>query len=68
MPHYRIYVLDRGKCVISHIDVDCDTDREACVVAESLLEPDGHVEVWNDTQHVRVASIHKAPGGSRPLH
>jgi len=68
MPHYRIYVLDRDKCVISHIDVDCDTDREACVVAESLLEPDRYVEVWNDTQRVRVASIHNAPGGSRPLH
>jgi len=61
MPHYCIYVLDRHKCVISHIGVACDTYRLACVVAESLLEPGAQVEVWNDTRHLRVASIAKAP-------
>lgn len=67
MAYYRIYVLNGDKHVINRTFADCETDREACVLAESLLEPGVQVEVWNGTRHVRVASLPSLPGTPRPL-
>jgi len=60
MARYRIYLRDRNELIVSHADADCDTDREACVLAEHLIERDGQAEVWAGLRRVRPLGLSTA--------
>jgi len=42
MARYRIYLRDIDEQIISH----GDTDHEACIIAESLIEPGQQAKIW----------------------
>jgi len=60
MARYRIYLRDRNELIVSHADADCDTDREACALAEHLIERDGQAEVWAGLRRVRPLGLSTA--------
>lgn len=57
MACYRIYAMDSNNQLVSDISAECRDDREACVLAESLLKPGAQAEVWKGTKLVRVLSL-----------
>jgi len=60
MAWYRIYLRDSDEHIIGHATADCASDREACMVAESLIEPGKQAEVWNGLRHVWLVGISMA--------
>jgi len=54
---YRIYLRDTDEQIISHGDTDCATDREACMIAESLIEPGEQAEVWDGMRRVYLIGV-----------
>lgn len=52
LAQYRIYLKNNDEQIITHANADCASDREACMVAESLIEPGEQVEVWNGLRRV----------------
>ena len=57
MARYRIYLRDKDGVIMSHADSECASDREACMVAGSLIEPGEQAEVWNGLRRVRLIGI-----------
>ena len=57
MACYRIYAMDSDDQPVSDTSAECCNDREACVLAESLLTPGAQAEVWKGTKLVRVLSL-----------
>ena len=64
MIRYRIYLRDAEGRIGSHADADCASDREACIVAESLIEPGEQAEVWQGVRRVQLIGLSK--GKERP--
>lgn len=52
MARYRIYLRDHDEQIITHAHADCASDREAYMVAESLVEPGEQAEVWDGLRRV----------------
>ena len=52
MVRYRIYLRDAEGRIMSHTDADCASDREACVLAKSLIKPGEQAEVWRGVRRV----------------
>ena len=72
MACYRINVVASRNGVVSSSDLTCATEREACVVAESMLEPGLRAEIWTVGERVRVVTVHRtatrpALANSRPF-
>ncbi len=42
---------------MSHADSDCDNDREACMIAENLIEGGEQAEVWQGTRRVQLIGL-----------
>jgi len=57
MVWYRIYIRDSNDVIIRRGDVNCSSDREACIVAESLIGPGKQAEVWDGTRRVSLISL-----------
>lgn len=64
MARYRIYLRDAEGRIKSHADVDCASDLEACIVAESLIGPGEQAEVWHSVRRVQLIGLSK--GTERP--
>ncbi len=60
MVRYRIYLRDAEGQIMSHADADCASDREACVIAESLIEPGEQAEVWHSVRRVQLIGLSKS--------
>ena len=61
MPKYRLSSIDYDGDLQSSLVIEADTDREACEIAEDLLEEThpAAVEVWNALRLVhRAANTH----------
>lgn len=43
--------------IIRRGDVKCSSDREACIVAESMIGPGKQVEVWDGTRRVSLIGL-----------
>lgn len=69
MTRYRLYLRDADEQIISHGDTDRATDREARMMAESLLAPGEPVEVWDGMRRVHLIGVtgtakrHQSPLG-----
>lgn len=64
MVGYRCYILDADNHIVQAHDLDCATDAEAELTAESLLARDpyhGAVEVWKATKRVMKLERDAAP-------
>jgi len=59
MARYRIYLRDAEGRIMSSADSDFASDHEACVIAESLVEPGEHAEVWQGTRRVQLVGLSK---------
>jgi len=46
--------LNHGDQGMSHAKADCASDREACLLAESLIEAGEQAEVWDGLRRVRL--------------
>lgn len=57
MARYRIYLRDADEEIIGHGNTDCATDREAGMIAESLIEPGEQAEVWDGMRCVYLIGI-----------
>jgi len=57
MARYRIYLRDTEGQIMSHADADCASDREACLIAESLIEAGEQAEVWQGIRHVQLIGL-----------
>ena len=57
MARYRIYLRDEAGMIMSDAECDCANDREACMIAESLIEPGEQAEVWDGLRRVRLIGI-----------
>ncbi len=64
MVRYRIYLRDAEGRIMSHTDADCASDREACVLAKSLIKPGEQAEVWRGVRRVQLIGLSK--GTERP--
>jgi len=64
MVRYRIYLRDAEGRIMSYADADCASDHEACVLAESLIEPGEQAEVWRGVRRVQLIGFSK--GTERP--
>jgi hypothetical protein len=53
MAHYRIYALDVEGTIASGLDVQADSDDEACFKASLAFGGDAAAEVWLGTKCVR---------------
>jgi hypothetical protein len=62
MVRYRIYLRDAEGRIMSHADADCASDREACVLAESLIEPGEQAEVWHGVRRVQLIGLSRWRG------
>ncbi len=60
MASYRIYLKDRDDLIVSHANTDCATDIEACIIAESLIEPGWQAEIWTGLRRVQVIDLSMA--------
>jgi len=60
MVRYRIYLRDAEGRIMSHADADCASDREACVLAESLIEPGEQAEVWHGVRRVQLIGLSRS--------
>ena len=58
--YYRVYIVTRRNCVVGGFDLTCGTAREACMVAESMLEPDLKAEIWSGGQWMGVVTLRTA--------
>lgn len=65
MPRYRIYLRNADEQIVSHADTDCASDSEACVLAESLLQPGQQAEIWQGLRRVRLVSLYTASDRNR---
>jgi hypothetical protein len=54
-----IYIIDSLARIVDGSDIECDTDREACVLAEQLMQCDTEAHVWHG--HRPVSLIHAPP-------
>jgi len=61
MVRYRIYLRDAEGRIMSHVDADCASDREVCIVADSLIEPGEQAEVWHGVRRVQLIGLCKGP-------
>ena len=52
MARYRIYLKDTDEQILSRASVECASDREACMVAESLIKAGVQAEVWDGVPRV----------------
>ncbi len=50
MARYRIYVRDTEGRIVSSAASDFASDHEACLIAESLVEPGEQAEVWQGVE------------------
>jgi len=50
---YRICVVTGRNGVVGDFELNCQTDREACVVAESMLQPGLKAEIWADGERIQ---------------
>ncbi len=57
MARYRIYVRDTEGRIVSSAHSDFASDHEACLVAESLVEPGEQAEVWQGTRRVQLIGL-----------
>lgn len=57
MARYRICRRDAEGCIVSSADSDFASDCEACLVAESLIEPGEHAEVRQGTRRVQRVGL-----------
>ncbi len=57
MARYRIYLRDIEGRIVSHADSDCASDREACLIAESLIEAGEQAEVWQGIRRVQLIGL-----------
>ncbi len=60
MVRYRVYLRDAEGWIMSHADADCASDREACVLAESLIEPGEQAEVWHGVRRVQLTGLSRS--------
>jgi len=51
--------------IVSHADTDCANDSEACVLAESLLQPGQQAEIWQGLRRVRLVSLYTGSDRNR---
>jgi len=65
MPRYRIYLRNADQQIISHADADCANEIEACVLAESLLQPGQQAEIWEGLRRVRLVSLNTTSDRNR---
>jgi len=59
MAYYRIYIVNSRHTVLGSCDLICSTDREAFVVAESMLEPGLEAEIWSGQRRLRLTSFRR---------
>ena len=60
MTKYRIYQVDHGH-IVSRSDANCASDREACELAQRMLEGAGQAEVWDGPRCLgRVSAVSAA--------
>jgi hypothetical protein len=52
MPHYRIYWFNASNHIYGAENVECATDRDAAIMAESLVGFSSALEVWSGTRRV----------------
>ncbi len=64
MVRYRVYLRDAKGRIMSRADADCASDREACILAESLIEPGEQAEIWHGVRRVQLIGFSK--GTERP--
>jgi len=57
MARYRIYLRDTEGRIMSYADSDCASDREACLIAESLIEAGEQAEVWQGMRRVQLIGL-----------
>jgi len=57
MARYRIYLRDAEGRIMSYADSDCASDREACLIAESLIEAGEQAEVWQGMRRVQLIGL-----------
>ena len=67
MACYRIYLRDTDEEIVSHGNVDCDTDRQAWTIAESLIEPGEQAEVWDGLRRVQLIGLSMASDRHRSV-
>lgn len=57
MARYRIYLRDAEGRIMSFADSDYASDREACLIAESLIEAGEQAEVWQGVRRVQLIGL-----------
>jgi len=60
MARYRTCLRDTEGRIVSSADSDFASDREACVLAESLIEPGEQAEVWHGVRRVQLIGLSRS--------
>ncbi len=68
MARYRIYLRDSDDRIIRRGEANCSSDREACIIAESLIEPGRQAEVWDGTRRVSLTGLSTVSDRPRSIH